>query len=93
MKCPEYTIIEAFERWGEPGRIYPKQVKRACPWCASWLQQLGKPQGPFDSVVECVNVMCPMFPSGGCYWEPWPDGWSEANKQRWVERAAAEGAA
>ena len=87
IHCPDYTRDDALTRWGDPNRIAQNEVRRACPWCASWLRQKGDTEGPFDSIVSCVNLACTMLPTGGCYWEPWPDGWTAENKQRWNQRA------
>ncbi len=76
------TVADARERWGDPNRIAENEVERACPWCASWLRNDGKSEGVFEKVVECKNLMCPLLPTGGCYWEPWPDGWTDENKRR-----------
>lgn len=80
MQCPEYTETDAMDRWGAPSA---PRVYRACPWCASWLSDKGRGEGPFPKVAECVNLACPMLPTGGCYWEPLPDGWTEEAKRRW----------
>ncbi len=79
-----YTAEDARVRWGNPNRIDSDrvEVERACPWCASWLADKQNSHPPFDHVVECPNLMCPLLPTGGCYWEPWPEGWTEENQKR-----------
>ena len=87
VTCPDYTVEDARLRWGDPGRVDSDQVERACPWCASWLRDKGRSEHVFDSTVECTNLSCPMIQaSGKCYWEPYPDGWTEANKTEWITR-------
>lgn len=73
-----HTASDARMRWGDPNQER-NEVERACPWCASWLINKGKGEPSFEHVVECGNLMCPLLPTGGCYWEPWPDGWTDEN--------------
>ncbi|MBW3538741.1 MAG: hypothetical protein KY476_00575 [Planctomycetes bacterium] len=83
MICPDYTAEDARQRWGAPERVGTDAVERTCPWCASWLRKKNRSEGPFARVVECVNLVCPLLPTGGCYWEPWPKGWTAENKAAW----------
>ncbi len=80
------TAKDARERWGEPNRNADNEVECACPWCAVWLRDEGKSEAPFLTVVECKNLMCPLLPTGGCYWEPFPGGWTFENQRIWDQK-------